>query len=191
MRLDEIPTYADDGKAFRVVVESPRGSSVKLHASHPFASHPPYRFLAGFFAALAFAVRFLPRFWARLNTARSFLRSFGVKFVARLLGITIVSLPTLTRSDATARVARLAAGRVGRFVAFLALTLFAGRGAAGSLTPVGSIGGLGGTGSGTGHLVGERTVGLLFRIIAEVPDAERCLAMPLRARPLTRAVPAS
>lgn len=86
--------------------------------------------------------------------------------MARLLGITIVSLPTLTRSDATARVARLAAGRVGRFVAFLALTLFAGRGAAGSLTPAGSIGGLGGTGSGTGHLVGERTVGLLFRIIA-------------------------
>jgi inorganic pyrophosphatase len=30
MRLDEIPTFADDGKAFRVVVESPRGSSVKL-----------------------------------------------------------------------------------------------------------------------------------------------------------------
>lgn len=41
MRLDEIPTYADDGKAFRVVVESQRGSSVKLHASHPFGSHPP------------------------------------------------------------------------------------------------------------------------------------------------------
>ena len=30
MRLDEIPTFADDGHAFRVVVESPRGSSVKL-----------------------------------------------------------------------------------------------------------------------------------------------------------------
>ena len=38
-----------------------------------------YRFFAGFFAALAFAVRFLPRLWARLNTARSFLRSFGVR----------------------------------------------------------------------------------------------------------------
>jgi hypothetical protein len=36
MRLDEIPTFAYDRKAFRVVVESPRGSSVKLHASHPF-----------------------------------------------------------------------------------------------------------------------------------------------------------
>jgi inorganic pyrophosphatase len=30
MRLDEIPTFADGGKAFRVVVESPRGSSMKL-----------------------------------------------------------------------------------------------------------------------------------------------------------------
>ena len=30
MRLDEIPTFADGGNAFRVVVESPRGSSVKL-----------------------------------------------------------------------------------------------------------------------------------------------------------------
>ena len=122
---------------------------IPLHANHPF---PAYRFLAGFFVALAFAVRFLARLWARLNTARSFLRSFGVKFVAKLFGITIVSLPTLTRSDATARVARLAAGRVGRFVAFLALTLFAGRGAASSSTPAGSIGWLGGTGSGTGHL---------------------------------------
>jgi hypothetical protein len=138
-----------------------------------------YRFFAGFFAALAFAVRFLPRLWARLNTARSFLRSFGLKFVARLLGITIVSLPTLTRSDATVRAARLAAGRLARFVAFLALALFAGRGAAGSSTLAGSTDGLGGTGSGTGHLVGERTVGLLFRIIAEVPDA-RCWTLRSR-----------
>src|SRR4029453_3430309 len=73
--------------------------------------------------------------------------------------------------DAASRVPRFSAGRVGRFVAFLALTFFAEPGAAGSSTPVGSTGGLAGTGSGTGHLVCERTVGLLSRIIAEVPGA--------------------
>lgn len=62
MRLDEIPTYADDGEG----ISSCRGVATWLIGEaareSPFRVAPAaYRFLAGSFAALAFAVRFLPR----------------------------------------------------------------------------------------------------------------------------------
>ena len=70
-----------------------------------------YRFFAPPFFAVFLAARFFPRLRTRLSTALSLLRSLDVRFVAKALGMLIVSPPTLTGTDEASRAAPLDARR--------------------------------------------------------------------------------